>query len=189
MATQCARQPPHEGGEHGPVRPVQAWSWVGAAQDGDLVAQHEELDVLGGGRPAQQHDVRVALAGDTLFVADINDFASIKTLLFRARRTASVSSDGHTKMRATICSDSIFSEVSSTSSPYRNASEPSSSTSSTSTGNAPGVASGTTVSASGGCSCSAFSWECRIWRSVGPRRRHRQRRSISASGSLSWRRR
>ena len=54
MATQCAGQPPHEGGEHGPVRPVQARSWVGAAQDGDLVAQHEELDVLGGGRAAQQ---------------------------------------------------------------------------------------------------------------------------------------
>ena len=56
MATQCAGQPPDEGGEHGPVRPVQAWSWVGAAQDGDLVAQHEELDVLGGGRAAHQQD-------------------------------------------------------------------------------------------------------------------------------------
>ena len=56
MATQRSGQPPHEGGEHGPVRPVQAWSWVGAAQDGDLVAQHEELDVLGGGRAAHQQD-------------------------------------------------------------------------------------------------------------------------------------
>ena len=56
MATQCAGQPPHERGEHGPVRPVQARSWVGAAQDGDLVAQHEELDVLGGGRAARQQD-------------------------------------------------------------------------------------------------------------------------------------
>ena len=46
MATQRSGQPPHESGEHGPVRPVHAWSWVGAAQDGDLVAQHEELDVL-----------------------------------------------------------------------------------------------------------------------------------------------
>jgi hypothetical protein len=52
MATQCAGQPPHEGGEHGPVRPIQARSWVGAAQDGDLVPQHEELDVLAGGRAA-----------------------------------------------------------------------------------------------------------------------------------------
>ena len=56
MATQRSGQPPDEGGEHGPVRPVQAWSWVGAAQDGDLVAQHEELDVLGGGRAAHQQD-------------------------------------------------------------------------------------------------------------------------------------
>jgi hypothetical protein len=53
MATQCAGQPPREGGEHGPVRPVHAWSWVGAAQDGDLVAQHEELDVLGDERAVQ----------------------------------------------------------------------------------------------------------------------------------------
>ena len=56
MATQCVGQPPDERGEHGPVGPVQAWSWVGAAQHGDLVAQHEELDVLGGGRAAQQQD-------------------------------------------------------------------------------------------------------------------------------------
>jgi hypothetical protein len=37
MATQRSGQPPHERGEHGPVRPVHARSWVGAAQDGDLV--------------------------------------------------------------------------------------------------------------------------------------------------------
>ena len=48
MATQRSGQPPDEGGEHGSVGPVQAWSWVGAAQDGDFVAQHEEFDVLGG---------------------------------------------------------------------------------------------------------------------------------------------
>ena len=52
MPTQRSGQPPHERGEDGSVRPVQARSWVGAAQDGDFVAQHEELDVLGGGRPA-----------------------------------------------------------------------------------------------------------------------------------------
>ena len=56
MATQRSGQPPDERGEHGPVRPLQAWSRVGAAQHGDLVAQHEELDVLGGGRAAQQQD-------------------------------------------------------------------------------------------------------------------------------------
>ena len=34
MATQCSGQPPHERGEHGPVRPVQARSsgWCGAAR-------------------------------------------------------------------------------------------------------------------------------------------------------------
>ena len=47
MATQRSRQPPDERGEHGPVRPLQAGSGVGAAQHGDLVPQHEELDVLG----------------------------------------------------------------------------------------------------------------------------------------------
>ena len=52
VAPQCAGQPPHERGEHRPVCPVQARSWVGAAQDGDLVAQHEELEVLGGRRAA-----------------------------------------------------------------------------------------------------------------------------------------
>jgi len=30
--------------------------WVGAAQDGDFVPEHEELDVLGGGRAARQQD-------------------------------------------------------------------------------------------------------------------------------------
>jgi hypothetical protein len=56
MAAQCSGQPPNEGGEHGPVRPVQAWSRIGAAKHGDLVPQHEELDVLGGGRADQQQD-------------------------------------------------------------------------------------------------------------------------------------
>jgi len=54
MPTQCAGQPLDEGGEHDSVRPAQAWSWVGAAQDGNLVAQHEEFDVLRAGRAAQQ---------------------------------------------------------------------------------------------------------------------------------------
>jgi len=53
MATQRSRQPPDERGEHGPVRPLQAGSGVGAAQHRDLVPQHEELDVLGAGRATQ----------------------------------------------------------------------------------------------------------------------------------------
>ena len=52
MAAQCSGQPLDEGGEDGPVRPVQARSWVGAAEYGDLVPQHEQFDVLGGGRAA-----------------------------------------------------------------------------------------------------------------------------------------
>ena len=39
MATQRAGQPPHERGEHGPVRPVQARTWVGATKHGDLAAE------------------------------------------------------------------------------------------------------------------------------------------------------
>ena len=54
VATQCAGQPPHEGGKHGSVRPVQARPLVATAQDGDLVPEHEELDVLGGGRATRQ---------------------------------------------------------------------------------------------------------------------------------------
>ncbi len=53
MAAQRSRQPPDERGEHGPVRPLQAGSGVGAAQHRDLVPQHEELDVLGAGRATQ----------------------------------------------------------------------------------------------------------------------------------------
>ena len=53
MATQRPGQPPHQGGEHGPVHPVQARTWVGAAEYGDLVAQHE-LAVLAGGSCLRQ---------------------------------------------------------------------------------------------------------------------------------------
>jgi hypothetical protein len=56
MATHCAGEPLNERGEHGPVRPVQARSRVGTAQDGDLVLQHEKLDALAGGRAAHQQD-------------------------------------------------------------------------------------------------------------------------------------
>jgi hypothetical protein len=64
IATQCSGQALDEGGEHGSVHPVQARSWVGATEDGDLVAQHEELVVLGGGRAAHQQDQREHLAKD-----------------------------------------------------------------------------------------------------------------------------
>ena len=38
MGPQWSRQQPRERGEHGPVRPVEPWSRVGTAQDGDLMA-------------------------------------------------------------------------------------------------------------------------------------------------------
>jgi hypothetical protein len=66
MTTQCSGQPCDEGGEHGPVGPVQACSWV-AAQDGDLVPQHEELDVIGGRGAAHQHDQSEHLAEDQVW--------------------------------------------------------------------------------------------------------------------------
>ena len=56
LATQRSGQPLDEGGEDRPVCPVHARSWVGAAQDGYLVPEHEEFDVLGGGRAAHQQD-------------------------------------------------------------------------------------------------------------------------------------
>ncbi len=56
MATQCSGQAGDEGGEHSAVRPVQAGPRAGATEYGDLVAQHEELDIFGGGRTAHQQD-------------------------------------------------------------------------------------------------------------------------------------
>ena len=64
MATQCAGQPRDEGGEHGPVRLVHARSWIGATQDGDLVPQHDELDIVDCGRAAHQQDQAKHLPAD-----------------------------------------------------------------------------------------------------------------------------
>jgi len=44
MTTQRAGQPPHEGGKHSPVRPVQARLWVRAPQDGDLIVADSHND-------------------------------------------------------------------------------------------------------------------------------------------------
>ena len=66
MARQALGQPPDEGGEDGPVRPVQAWSRVGAAEHRDLMPQNEELDVLGAGRAAQQQDQSEYLPEDQI---------------------------------------------------------------------------------------------------------------------------
>ena len=51
-------QPPDQGREHGPVRPIQAWSRVGAVEHRDLMSQDEEFDVLDGGRAALLEVVR-----------------------------------------------------------------------------------------------------------------------------------
>jgi hypothetical protein len=56
LTTQRSGQPPDERGEDRPVRPIHARSRAGAAQHSDLMAQHEELDVLGGGRADRQQD-------------------------------------------------------------------------------------------------------------------------------------
>ena len=56
MPPQRLGQPPDQGGHHGPVRPVQTWSRVGAAEHRDFMPQDEQLDVLGGGRAAHQQD-------------------------------------------------------------------------------------------------------------------------------------
>jgi hypothetical protein len=45
-ATQRSRQAPDERNEHGSVPPLQAGSGPGASEHGDLVPQHEDLDVL-----------------------------------------------------------------------------------------------------------------------------------------------
>jgi hypothetical protein len=65
-ATQCSWQPPNEGGEDGPIRPVQAWPWVGAAEHGDLVPQDKELDILGGGIAGHQEDQSEHLLEDQI---------------------------------------------------------------------------------------------------------------------------
>src|SRR3954453_8618589 len=46
QVAQWGGQQPAERAEHRPVGPGQCWSGVGAAQYGDLVAQHEDFDVL-----------------------------------------------------------------------------------------------------------------------------------------------
>ena len=57
MATQRPRRPLDQGGEHGPGPPSPcAVAGVSAAQHSDLMAQHEELNILGGGRTADQQD-------------------------------------------------------------------------------------------------------------------------------------
>ena len=71
MATQRSGQPPDERGEHGSVRPPQAWSRVAAPEHGDHVSQHEELDVLGPGRAAQQQEQSERVLEDASDLLDV----------------------------------------------------------------------------------------------------------------------
>jgi hypothetical protein len=54
MSPQHLRQPPDQRGEHRAIRPVQARCRVGSAQHGDFVTQHQEFDILGRRRAAEQ---------------------------------------------------------------------------------------------------------------------------------------
>ena len=51
---------------HSAVGPVQAGPRIGAAQHGDLVPEHQELGVLGGGWPAEQDQPAADLAEDEI---------------------------------------------------------------------------------------------------------------------------
>jgi hypothetical protein len=66
MATSCSGQPRDEGGEDRSVRTAHAWSRVGAAEYRHFVPQHEEFNVLGGGRATQQQDQPEHLAEDQI---------------------------------------------------------------------------------------------------------------------------
>jgi hypothetical protein len=55
MRSQASRQEPDERGHHRPVSLVQPEPGSGAAQDSDLMPQHQELGVLRSRRPAEQH--------------------------------------------------------------------------------------------------------------------------------------
>ena len=50
-------QPPDQGGEDRPIRPGQMWSRVGAEEHGDLVTQHQQLDVPWRAEPARPDGV------------------------------------------------------------------------------------------------------------------------------------
>jgi hypothetical protein len=52
---QLSPREPDQRGEDCAVGPVQPGPRIGAAQHGDLVPQHQQLDVLGRRRTAEQH--------------------------------------------------------------------------------------------------------------------------------------
>jgi hypothetical protein len=66
VGAQPSGQAPDEGGEDRPIGPVHRWPRVGAAEHGDLVPQHEGLDVLGAGRAAYRRDQSEHLLEDQI---------------------------------------------------------------------------------------------------------------------------
>jgi len=44
-----------EGGDHATVAPPDLWSWCASLQDGQLMAQHEDLDLIGGVGAGVEH--------------------------------------------------------------------------------------------------------------------------------------
>jgi hypothetical protein len=54
VGSQLSWEEPDQCGEDGAVGPVQPGPGVGAAQHGDLVPQHQQFDVLRGGRATEQ---------------------------------------------------------------------------------------------------------------------------------------
>jgi len=89
MAAQPLGQPLDEGGEHGPVGPVHAWSWVGATEHRDLMSQHEELDVLGR-RSKRKQDQSQHLPEDQVQRSQRHggDHAAARCARHTSRRTA-----------------------------------------------------------------------------------------------------
>ena len=51
---QTRGQQPAEGAEDGPVDPRHRWAWVVSSEHGDLVPEHQDLDVLGCVGPREQ---------------------------------------------------------------------------------------------------------------------------------------
>ena len=54
MCPQRSGEVPAQRGQHRPICPVQPGPRVGASQHRDLVPQHQQFDVLGGRRAAEQ---------------------------------------------------------------------------------------------------------------------------------------
>jgi hypothetical protein len=73
VTAQARREAPDQRGQHGSVGPVQARLRVRSTEYGDLVAQHEQLDVVGRGCAAKQGQPAEELAEDQVEQAKRHD--------------------------------------------------------------------------------------------------------------------